>query len=393
MSGFDQGAHIVELHQHDQARRLRARQSRVRLRQGRSICKRMGEANFPYLRRQHARGRRLADPRHEGLARSSRSAGQGRRRRPRACDARRRCRSPGDLKFANELETLRAAGRQAAPGRAPTSSSPSPTPTATMDNAIVRSRLVDVLLTGHDHDLAIGYRRQDRDGRDQRGGQLRHRDRLRRHGDAARARTARSSGRRASASTTRATVDPDPEVAAVVKGYEDELSQGTRRRDRHHARSSSTAARPSCARRRRRSATSSPTRCGPRPGPTSPSPMAAASAPTSSIRPAHKLTRRDILSELPFGNTTVMVEITGADIRAALENGVSQIENRRRPLPAGLGPQVRGRPRGAGRARASSSVTVDGAAARSGGKATRSPPTTSCWRAATATPRSARARC
>src|SRR6202000_2678674 len=26
-----------------------------------------------------------------------------------------------------------------------------------MDNEIVRSRLVDVLLSGHDHDLAIGY--------------------------------------------------------------------------------------------------------------------------------------------------------------------------------------------------------------------------------------------
>ena len=47
------------------------------------------------------------------------------------------------------------------------------------------------------------------------------------------------------------------------------------------------------------------------------------------------LTRRDILSEMPFGNTTVMVEITGKDIKAALENGISQIDNR-----AGRFPQV-----------------------------------------------------
>lgn len=40
----------------------------------------------------------------------------------------------------------------------------------------------------------------------------------------------------------------------------------------------------------------------------------------------HVLTRRDVLSELPFGNTTVLVELSGADLKAALENGVSQVE-------------------------------------------------------------------
>jgi 2',3'-cyclic-nucleotide 2'-phosphodiesterase (5'-nucleotidase family) len=39
------------------------------------------------------------------------------------------------------------------------------------------------------------------------------------------------------------------------------------------------------------------------------------------------LTRADILTELPFGNTTVLVEISGADVLAALENGVSAIED------------------------------------------------------------------
>jgi 2',3'-cyclic-nucleotide 2'-phosphodiesterase (5'-nucleotidase family) len=42
--------------------------------------------------------------------------------------------------------------------------------------------------------------------------------------------------------------------------------------------------------------------------------------------PGHVLTRRDILSELPFGNTTVLVELQGSDLMAALENGVSQVE-------------------------------------------------------------------
>lgn len=36
-----------------------------------------------------------------------------------------------------------------------------------------------------------------------------------------------------------------------------------------------------------------------------------------------RLTRRDILSELPFGNTTVVTEIPGSQVLAALENGVS----------------------------------------------------------------------
>ena len=50
-----------------------------------------------------------------------------------------------------------------------------------------------------------------------------------------------------------------------------------------------------------------------------------------------ELTRRDIFEELPFGNMTVLLELSGADLRAALENGVSQVENM-----AGRFPQVAG---------------------------------------------------
>ncbi|MCA0433115.1 MAG: bifunctional metallophosphatase/5'-nucleotidase [Proteobacteria bacterium] len=49
------------------------------------------------------------------------------------------------------------------------------------------------------------------------------------------------------------------------------------------------------------------------------------------------LTRRDVLSELPFGNTTVLVEVTGLQILEALENGFSQIED-----GGGRFPQVSG---------------------------------------------------
>jgi len=50
-----------------------------------------------------------------------------------------------------------------------------------------------------------------------------------------------------------------------------------------------------------------------------------------------KLTRRDILAELPFGNTTVVTELPGSQILLALENGVSQVEK-----GAGRFPQVSG---------------------------------------------------
>ncbi|MCA3573027.1 MAG: 5'-nucleotidase C-terminal domain-containing protein [Aestuariivirga sp.] len=50
-----------------------------------------------------------------------------------------------------------------------------------------------------------------------------------------------------------------------------------------------------------------------------------------------EITRRDVLTELPFGNKTVKLEVNGATVLAALENGVSGVEN-----AAGRFPQVSG---------------------------------------------------
>ncbi|HKA79747.1 MAG TPA: 5'-nucleotidase, partial [Xanthobacteraceae bacterium] len=47
--------------------------------------------------------------------------------------------------------------------------------------------------------------------------------------------------------------------------------------------------------------------------------------------------RRDILTELPFGNRLVTIDITGVELRAAIENGLSQLPN-----PSGRFPQVSG---------------------------------------------------
>jgi 2',3'-cyclic-nucleotide 2'-phosphodiesterase (5'-nucleotidase family) len=49
------------------------------------------------------------------------------------------------------------------------------------------------------------------------------------------------------------------------------------------------------------------------------------------------LTRKDVLTELPFGNVAVLIELSGAQLLAALENGVSRIED-----TAGRFPQVSG---------------------------------------------------
>ena len=53
--------------------------------------------------------------------------------------------------------------------------------------------------------------------------------------------------------------------------------------------------------------------------------------------PGTVLTRKDILTELPFGNVVMLIELSGADLLAALENGVSEIED-----AAGRFPQVSG---------------------------------------------------
>ena len=53
--------------------------------------------------------------------------------------------------------------------------------------------------------------------------------------------------------------------------------------------------------------------------------------------PDTMITRRDILTELPFGNVVVKLELTGAQIFDAIENGVSEVEKN-----SGRFPQVSG---------------------------------------------------
>ena len=55
--------------------------------------------------------------------------------------------------------------------------------------------------------------------------------------------------------------------------------------------------------------------------------------------PGSAITQRDILAELPFGNSSCALTVTGAELLAALENGFSAL-----PRTAGRFPQMSGMP-------------------------------------------------
>ncbi|MCV2865375.1 bifunctional metallophosphatase/5'-nucleotidase [Albidovulum sediminicola] len=72
------------------------------------------------------------------------------------------------------------------------------------------------------------------------------------------------------------------------------------------------------------------------------------------------LTRRDILTELPFGNVTQVTELPGSQVLAALENGFSQVEKGAGRFPQVSGMEVVYDPSAEAGSRVSS-VTVGGA--------------------------------
>jgi 2',3'-cyclic-nucleotide 2'-phosphodiesterase (5'-nucleotidase family) len=73
-----------------------------------------------------------------------------------------------------------------------------------------------------------------------------------------------------------------------------------------------------------------------------------------------ELTRKDVLKELPFGNTTLVIELTGAQLKEALENGLSQVEDKAGRFPQVSGVQVVYDPKAVAGARIRT-VTVGGA--------------------------------
>ena len=154
MSGFDQGEHIVALTNMGR-RRLRARQSRVRLRQGQLSQAASANRISPIFAANLREAAGLPLPGHKdsqifelggikvgvfGIALPDTP----------------QLSSPGDLKFCRRWSLCARRRGRCAPQGADIVVAVAHTDRA-MDYAIVRSRLVDVLLTGHDHDLAVAY--------------------------------------------------------------------------------------------------------------------------------------------------------------------------------------------------------------------------------------------
>lgn len=242
--------------------------------------------------------------------------------------------SPGDLRFLPVMDTLRANVRELRAAGADLIVACTHTDKR-VDEQIAASRLVDVILTGHDHDLRIVY-----DGRvatiesNEEGYYLTAVDltvNITGEGQARQVTWQPSFRVNDSRQAT-----PDPEVLAVVRRYDAELSREL---------DVDVATLAAELDTRTASVRSGETAFGNLMTDAMRAATGAEIAITNGggIRAnkqypvGHKLTRRDILSELPFGNRTVMVEVTGRNIRAALENGFSQVEQR-----AGRFPQVSG---------------------------------------------------
>ncbi len=242
--------------------------------------------------------------------------------------------NPGDLKFSSTMEALRREARRLKSQGADIIVGVVHADRAT-DLAIVRSRVVDILLTGHDHDLAIAY-----DGKvvmvesNEEGNYVTAID-------VAVTVTGEGQARRVAWTPTFRVNDsraatPDAEVASIVRSLEGELSKEL---DIDVA----TLASPLDSRtgiiRTQESAIGNLIADAIRASTGAQLAITNAGGIRANKQYAagQKLTRRDVLSELPFGNATVMVEITGKDVKDALENGL-----RDAPQGAGRFPVVSG---------------------------------------------------
>jgi len=131
--------------------------------------------------------------------------------------------SPGDLKFLPELETLKAQAADLRKQGADLVVAVTHTDRS-VDNAIVQAGVVDVLLTGHDHDLIVSY--NDKTAMVESGEDADFVTAV----DITATVSGEGKDRKVSWSPNfrihnTADYTPDPDVEAVVKRYEDQLSK------------------------------------------------------------------------------------------------------------------------------------------------------------------------
>ncbi len=332
MSGFDKGEHIVVLtnligpdvfvpgnHEFDFGKE--------------AFAKRMAEATFPFF----AANMSLADGRPvPGMKASEIYAFGGVKvgvvglvmeEVPQVSQS-------GDLRFTSvlgalrsEVEALRARGADILVCVSHTDRA--------VDNEIVRSRLVDILLTGHDHDLAVTY-----DGKTvmvESSEEAHFVTAI----DVLASAKGEGLGRTVSWSPSFRVHDsthvvPDPDVLRVVDAYEGGLSTvldvvvGTT--------SVALDSRTGIVRSGEAAIGNLVTDAMRVSAGADVAVINAGSIRANEIYPAGaSLRRRDILSELPFGNTTVLVEMSGEALVAVLEHGFSAAGE-----PSGRFPQVSG---------------------------------------------------
>ncbi len=199
------------------------------------------------------------------------------------------------------------------------------------DEALVASRHADIVLSGHDHDLALRY-----DGRTafaESGHDAEYVTALDIKAEGSGPALTWSAAFRIHDT---AEIEPDPEVQAVVARLEGELS---RELDQPLGRVTNALDTRTGAVRQGESAFGDLVAdalrhaAGAEIGL-----MNGGGIRGNRLYPAGtELTRRDVQTELPFGNTSVLVRISGATLLAALENGVSEIGR-----PSGRFPQISG---------------------------------------------------
>jgi 2',3'-cyclic-nucleotide 2'-phosphodiesterase (5'-nucleotidase family) len=247
--------------------------------------------------------------------------------------------SPGDIKFRSTIDTARAKAKDLRGKGADIVIAIAHTPLA-VDMIIGRSAGVDMIVGGHDEHLLAFY-----DGKvaltesESQGNYVVVTE-------LSVTKTTKDGKTSVSWSpnfriVNSVDVTPDPEIAAVVKGYEDKLSKEldveigvteTPLDSRRATVRGGEAAMGNLIADAMRAAVGADVAIT----------NGGGIRADKEYQAGQKLTRRDILSEMPFGNTTVLLEITGEQIKAALENGVSQVRELggRFPQVSGLTAEV-----------------------------------------------------
>jgi 5'-nucleotidase / UDP-sugar diphosphatase len=230
--------------------------------------------------------------------------------------------SPGDIKFSSTIDTARSKAKDLRAKGADIVVALAHTPLE-VDMIIARSAGVDVIIGGHDEHLLAFY-----DGKVT----LTESESQSNYVVVTELSVTKTTkdGKTTVAWTPNfrivdsATVKPDPEIEAVVKGYEDKLSKEL---------DIEIGVTETPLDSRRATVRGGEAAMGNLVADALKASVGADVAITNGgglradkqYQAGQKLTRRDILAEMPFGNTTVLLEIKGEGIKAALENGVSQV--------------------------------------------------------------------